>query len=102
MALRIAIVSLPLVTLHNRWGDRWMRHYAWFKLFSTQTRREKVSEIKENSCQLREFVTQFCLLFTVCPAGWKPGEKTVKFFITPTSCIYTCYTLFVSVLRHVT
>ena len=45
MALRTAIVSLPLVTLHNRWGDLWMRHYAWFKLFSTQTRREKVSEI---------------------------------------------------------
>ena len=55
-------------------------------------------KFKENSCQLREFVTQLCLLFTVCPAGWKPGEKTVKSFITPTSCIYTCYTLFVCVM----
>ena len=55
-------------------------------------------KFKENSCQLREFVTQFCLLFTVCPAGWKPGEKTVKSFITPTFLhLYMLHTVCVCV-----
>ena len=38
--------------IHNRWADRWMRRYGWFKLSSTQTRREKVSEMMADSCQL--------------------------------------------------